>query len=179
MRVRADCSVPVLVLVGILLLQACTAKTTWRRASELKDGIEDIVARQTLKLQTKFMELSAYTTISDLPCTGNDGAFCNINEPAFARDNPMLVRESQHSNIDGSCAAIDRDICGNPLAVAITGRNVQGDLRARRESCRAPSRTSRRSAGPWRPRSGRGSTRGAPPEAARTSSTSGWRSLAP
>ena len=127
----------VLVMAAVVL-QPCAAATTWARASDLKAGIEDIVANQALKLQTKFTELAAYTSVGDLPCTGTDGPFCNMNEPAFASSNPMLVRQPQHSDIDGSCTAIDRDTCGYPLAVPITGRKVYGDVRERRENCKAP-----------------------------------------
>ena len=49
-----------------------------------------------------------------------------------------MVKEAQHSNIDGSCGQVDRDACGYPLALPITGRRVYGNSYEWRESCRAP-----------------------------------------
>ena len=140
MRVRAAAARCALLMLP--LLQPTAAETTWQQATSLKSGIEDIVGNQALLLQRKFSELSGYTSVSSLRgvCTGSDGPFCNINEPAFYSSNPLLVKDPQHSNVDGSCAAIDRDKCGYPLAVPITGRTIhEEDLDARKESCRAPA----------------------------------------
>eukprot|EP01043_Picozoa_sp_COSAG02_P052131 COSAG02_NODE_5575_length_4220_cov_7.527057_2_plen_297_part_00 len=131
-----------LMLLVLLQPSGCSAETRWTTAAELKAGIEDIVANQVLRMQYKFAELSNFTSVDELPCTGSDGPFCNVNEPAFASDNPFLVKEAQHSDIEGTCSVVDRDKCGYPLAMPITGRAIVGGLsrtaRTRREKCSAP-----------------------------------------
>ena len=124
--------------VAAAALRPAAGETRWQTARELKQGVENIVGNQVLLMQARFANLSSYSGVASLPCTVTDGPFCNANDPAFSAGNPFLVKEAQHSNIDGSCGQVDRDACGYPLALPITGRRVYGNPYGRRESCRAP-----------------------------------------